>query len=178
MSPGSRLSAKGIAWFRSPHGAPAFALVVNFGQAGPSGVRIYAGAPGHLALAARIDRFSQKDFLDDFMELVPWNHPAGNDSVFVTVAGRADELHTGIFTAWRFRFVGGTGSVIPVWTSDILPQSSYQMSADGFHLTFCAESDAADDSKCVTARRERYVWQDGMWTAVENVVMQGAVPKP
>jgi len=37
-------------------GSPrAYALAVNFGQGGPAAVRVYAGPPAHLALAARID---------------------------------------------------------------------------------------------------------------------------
>src|ERR1700686_2499777 len=38
----------------------AYAMVVNFGLGGPAAVRIYAGSAGTYALAARIDRFTQK----------------------------------------------------------------------------------------------------------------------
>ena len=78
---------------------PAYALVADFGLSGPSAVRVYAGAPGSLALAARIDRYAQKDFFDDYTELVTLPGPA---AVFVTVTGRTDDLQTGFFTAWYF----------------------------------------------------------------------------
>ena len=48
-----------------------YALIADFGLSGPSAVRLYAGAPGQLALVARIDRYAQKDYFDDYMELVP-----------------------------------------------------------------------------------------------------------
>ena len=53
-------------------GAPAtYAMLANFGPGGPSAIRLYSGAPGHLSLAGHIDRYAQKDFLDDYVELVP-----------------------------------------------------------------------------------------------------------
>ena len=77
----------------------AYGLIADFGLSGPSAVRIYAGNPGSLALAARIDRYAQKDFFDDYTELVTVPGPA---AVFVTVTGRTDDLQTGFFTAWYF----------------------------------------------------------------------------
>jgi hypothetical protein len=154
--------------------APVYALAANFGPAGPSAVRIYAGSAGHLELAARIDRFAQPDFPDDFLELVPWTAPGISDAVFVTVIGRTDELQTGIFAAWRF----DRQKVAPVWTSDILPRSSYEMAANGFRVTFCGETDPDDDAKCLGMTRERYAWQGGKWTQLESVPVPAAASKP
>ncbi len=67
----------------------AYALVANFGLGGPAAVRIYSGPPGGYALAARVDQFSQKGFLDSDIELVP---VAASNAVFVTVAGRTHDL--------------------------------------------------------------------------------------
>src|ERR1700693_5400964 len=76
-----------------------FALVANFGVSGPSAVRVYSAfAAPRFHLIARIDRFTQKDFFDDYLALVPVE---AAEPLFVTVAGRTDELHSGAFTAWR-----------------------------------------------------------------------------
>src|ERR1019366_7149289 len=88
----------------------AYAMAVNFGLGGPAAVRIYAGAPGHYTLAAKIDHFAQKDFYDSDIELVPVSL---SDLVFVTVGGRTDDLATGMFSAWRFD--GRTEA--PLWNS-------------------------------------------------------------
>jgi len=151
-------------------GTPAaYALMVDFGLSGPSAVRLYAGTPGNLALTARIDRYAQKDFVDDYIELVPIS---GAAAVFVTAAGRTDDLQTGIFTAWYF----DGHAVSAVWTSDILEQSSYESVADGFHLTYCADTDPGETAACHQMRRDRYIWQDGAWKRVETTTLP--VPKP
>lgn len=143
-------------------GSPAsFALLADFGEAGPSAVRIYAGAPGKLSLAARVDRYAQKDFLDDYIELVP---VPGSAAIFVTVAGRTDELKTGVFTAWHFD--GHRAEA--VWTSDIVEQSNYEVGANGFQLDYCADDNPDDTGPCKQMRRQRFVWQDGMWKQVES----------
>ncbi len=111
----------------------AYVLIADFGLSGPSAIRLYAGAPGELALVARIDRATQKDFVDDYMELVPLPGPA---AVFVTAAGRTDDLQTGIFTAWYF----DGHAISAVWTSDILERSSYEAAADGFFFIYFSES--------------------------------------
>ena len=49
----------------------AYAMVVNFGLGGPAAVRIYGAAWRPLCLASRIDHFTQKDFFDSDVELVP-----------------------------------------------------------------------------------------------------------
>ena len=153
-------------------GNPAtYALVADFGLSGPSAVRLYAGAAGELALAARIDRYSQNDFIDDYLELVP---VPGAAAVFVTAAGRTDDLQTGIFTAWYF----DGHSVAAVWTSDILEQSTYDAGADGFRLTYCADTDTADTSTCRRQQRDRYAWQDGAWKRVESTTLPVPPPKP
>jgi hypothetical protein len=153
-------------------GQPAtYALLADFGLRGPSAVRIYAGAPGGLALAARVDRYAQKNFFDDYMEIVPL---AGAEPVFVTVTGRTDDLHTGVFTAWYFM----GGRVDPVWTSDILQQSAYEVAADGFHLTYCAEPDAQDLRACHSMQRDRYIWQDRAWKRGESTAVPATPPQP
>jgi len=139
----------------------AYALLADFGLSGPSAVRVYAGGAGHLALAGRVDRYAQKDFFDDYMEIVPL---AGNAPVFVTVAGRADEQQTGVFTAWVFSGV----QVRAVWTSDIVQNSSYAASADGFRLTYCSLTDPEQPTTCQSMQRDRYVWQDQAWKRVET----------
>ena len=81
-------------------GSPAvYALAANFGLGGPAAVRIYADTSGRYALAARIDHFVERDFFDSDIELIP---VSATESVFVTVAGRTDDLSTGMFSAWRF----------------------------------------------------------------------------
>ncbi len=144
-----------------------FALLADFGEAGPSAVRLYSGAPGKLSLAARIDRYSQTDFLDDYIELVPIPGPA---AIFVTVAGRTDDFKTGVFTAWHFE----GHDAEPVWTSDIVEQSNYEVSANGFQLDFCADDNPDDPRVCHQMQRERFVWQDGSWKQAESAT---SVPK-
>lgn len=149
-------------------GTPAsFALLADFGEAGPSAVRVYAGAPGKLALAARVDRYAQKDFLDDYIEVVPL---PGAAAVFVTVAGRTDDQKTGVFTAWYF----DGHQVQTRWTSDILSQSSYRMSPNGFELDYCADSNPDDPGPCQQMQRDRFVWQDGAWKKAESVKLTPA----
>ena len=151
-------------------GDPAtYALLADFGLGGPSAVRVYAGAPGHLGLSARVDRYAQKDFFDGYIEIVPLAGPA---ALFVTVAGRTDELQTGVFTAWYF----DGRSVTPVWASDILQQSTYEAAADGFRLTYCAETDPADSGACRSMQRDRYVWQDRAWKRAETTALSPAPP--
>jgi hypothetical protein len=148
-------------------GSPAtYALLADFGPDGPSAVRIYSGAPGQVALAARVDRYAQKDFLDDYIALVPWNGP---ESIFITAAGRTDELQTGIFTAWHF----DGHQVESIWTSDVLQQSTYEMAKDGFRITFCVDPNPDDIHSCLKMQRDRYVWQDGKWKWAESTPLPG-----
>lgn len=146
-------------------GSPSsFALLADFGEAGPSAVRIYFGMPGKLSLAARVDRYAQADFLDDYIELVPVPGPA---AIFVTVAGRTDDFKTGVFTAWHF----DGHRVEQVWTSDIVAESSYNVTANGFQLDYCADDSPDDPRACHQMRRDRFVWQDGTWTRVESTAL-------
>ncbi len=152
-------------------GAPAtYTLLANFGPGGPSAIRLYSGAPGHLSLAGHIDRYAQKDFLDDYMEIVPI---AAAEPLFVTVAGRTDDLQTGVFTAWRFD--GARAEVL--LSSDILENSSYQSGPDGFVLTYCADTDPGENGACSTMRRDRFLWQSGTWKRVETVTLPPAAPR-
>ena len=151
---------------RLPGSTPTYALAVDFGPNGPSAVRVYAGAPGQLKLAAQVDRYTQMDFLDDYIELVPWN---GADTVFITVSGRTDELETGLFTAWHF----DGRQLQDVWTSDVLQLSTYELAADGFRVTFCADEDPDDIHSCLGMQRDRYQWKDGKWAWVESTKLPG-----
>lgn len=159
---------EGYRVYRLGRGEAVYALLADFGIEGPSAVRVYAGPPRRMALAGRVDRYVQKDFFDDYIELVPI--PA-RGAVFVTVAGRTDALETGVFTAWHFE----GGKVQAVWTSDILQQSSYQAGADGFHLTFCSDTDPSDPLQCRGMERDRFVWQGGTWKRVERTQLPATV---
>jgi hypothetical protein len=144
-----------------------YALVANFGLAGPSAVRLYRGSARDYTLAGRIDRFARKDFFDEYLKLVPVAAPV---ILFVTVTGRTDELQTGVFIAWRF-----DAHLQAAWSSDILQQSSYESGADGFRLTYCSETEADNPRACRRMTRDRYVWQGAAWKRVEQTPLP--VPK-
>jgi hypothetical protein len=151
-------------------GSPAaYAVVVNFGLGGPAAVRIYAGGPAHYALAAKIDHTMQKDFFDSDLELVPVSSP---DAVFVTVAGRTDDLSTGLFSAWQF----DGHRLIALWTSDLLQQSTYAADDAGFHLAYCSSVDEDRPSRCLKMSRDLYRFQAGAWKRVETADLP--VPNP
>lgn len=147
-----------------------YALVADFGLGAPSAIRIYSqqGSAKRYSLAAKIDRFTQDDFLDDSLELVPIS---ATPIVFVTVAGRTDDLRTGIFTAWQF---DGKG-LKQIWASDLLQQSDYQVAADGFQLTYCHDPDETDPNVCKGMVREKYSFQGGAWVRTESTKIP--VPK-
>jgi len=143
-------------------GSPAaYAMVVNFGLGGPAAVRIYSNASGRYALAARIDRFVEKDFFDSDIELIP---VSSAEPVFVIVAGRTDDLATGMFSAWRF----DGRRAVPLWSSDLLQQSSYEADGDGFHLTYCSEPDEDHPAQCLKMTRDLYRLQAGDWKRIET----------
>ena len=143
-------------------GSPAaYAMVVNFGLGGPAAVRIYSSASGRYALAARIDRFVEKDFFDSDIELIP---ASAAEPVFVIVAGRTDDLATGMFSAWRF----DGRRAVPLWSSDLLQQSSYEADGDGFHLTYCSEPDEDHPARCLKMTRDLYRLQAGDWKRIET----------
>jgi hypothetical protein len=139
----------------------AYAVVVNFGLSGPAAVRIYSNSSGRYALAARIDHFVEKDFFDSDVELIP---VSAADPVFVIVAGRTDDLATGMFTAWRF----DGRRAVPLWSSDLLQQSSYEADGGGFHLTYCSEPDEDHPAVCRKMTRDVYGLQAGEWKRLET----------
>ena len=147
----------------------AYALVVNFGLGGPAAVRIYAGASGRYVLAARVDQFSQKGFLDSDIELVP---ATMSDAVFVTVAGRTDDLSTGMFSAWRF----DGHAAVPLWTSELLLQSNYEADEKGFHITYCGQPDEDHPERCLQMTRDLYRFQDGQWKRMETADVPAVKP--
>jgi len=150
---------------------PAYALVVNFGLSGPAAVRIYSNSSGHYALAARIDHFAEKDFFDSDIELIP---VSATDPAFVIVAGRTDDLATGMFTAWRF----DGRRAVPLWNSDLLQQSSYEADGNGFHLTYCSEPDDDHPPLCRKMTRDLYRLQSGEWKRVETQDLSPAKATP
>jgi len=151
-------------------GTPAvYAMVINFGLGGPAAVRIYAGEPGRYSLAGQIDHYSQKDFLDSDIELVPVS-PA--DLVFVTVSGRTDDLSTGAFAAWQFHGLAVTN----LWNSDLLQQSSYEVEGSGFRIAYCSQVDDDRPSVCLKMSRDLYRFDAGKWKRMETAEVP--VPKP
>jgi hypothetical protein len=143
-------------------GSPAaYAMVVNFGLGGPAAVRIYSNASGRYALAARIDHFVEKDFFDSDIELIP---VSTGEPDFVIVAGRTDDLATGMFTAWRF----DGRRAVALWSSDLLQQSSYEADGDGFHLTYCSAPDEDHPAQCHKMTRDLYRLQGGEWKRIET----------
>ena len=151
-------------------GNPAvYAMVINFGLGGPAAVRVYAGGPGHYALAAGIDHFAQKDFFDSDLELIPVSN---SEPVFVTVSGRTDDLSTGMFSAWKF----DGHRLIALWNSDLLQQSSYEADEMGFHLAYCSQADDDRPSQCLKMSRDLYRFQAGEWKRIESAALPA--PKP
>jgi hypothetical protein len=151
-------------------GPPAsYALVVNFGLGGPACVRIYTGSAANYALAAKIDHFVQKDFLDSDLELVPVSDSA---PVFVTISGRTDDLSTGMFSAWRL----DGHHMLNLWNSDLLQQSSYAADENGFHLAYCSQVDEDHPSQCLKMSRDVYRFESGEWKRTETANMP--VPGP
>ncbi|HEX3376937.1 MAG TPA: hypothetical protein VHS29_08760 [Candidatus Acidoferrales bacterium] len=151
-------------------GSPSvYAMVINFGLGGPAAVRIYAGGAGHYSLAAQIDHYAQKDFLDSDIELVS---VSATDLVFVTVSGRTDDLSTGAFTAWQF-----TGhSVAAIWNSDLLQQSSYEIEGNGFRIAYCSQVDDDRPSVCLKMSRDLFRFGDGQWKRVETSELPSLKP--
>lgn len=150
----------------------AYAMIVNLGLGGPAAVRIYSKASGRYALSARIDRFVEKDFFDSDIELIPMSTA---EPVFVIVAGRTDDLATGMFSAWRFE-----GSrAAPLWSSDLLQQSSYEAAGDGFHLTYCSQTDEDHPSQCLKMTRDLYRLEASEWKRMgtEDLGAVKATPK-
>lgn len=156
-------------------GAPAlaagarFALVANFSQSGPSAVRLYspASSPSRYRLASRIDRFTQPDLFDEYLELVPVSTSAG---VFVTVTGRTDELQSGSFMAWRF----AAEKVELLWASDLLEHSTYEVAGGEFLVTYCAEAHEDRPRACKKMVRDRFAFSAGSWKRLD----QSEVPAP
>ena len=142
--------------------SPVYAMVVNFGLGGPAAVRIYASAGGQFALAAKIDHTVEKDFLDSDIELVAVSR---SEPIFVTVAGRTDDLSTGMFSAWRF----DGHRVVALWSSDLLQQSIYEADDDGFHLAYCSQVDEDHPSQCLKMSKDLYRFQNREWTRIESI---------
>jgi hypothetical protein len=147
----------------------AYAMVINFGLGGPAAVRIYAGSAGNYVLAAEIDHFVQKDFLDSDLELVPASNSA---AVFLTVSGRTDDLTTGLFSAWRF----DGHRVLNLWNSDLLQQSSYEADENGFRVGYCSQVDEDQPSQCLKMSRDLYRFQGGEWKRIETADLGPAGP--
>jgi hypothetical protein len=80
-----------------------------------------------------------------------------------------------MFTAWRF----DGRHAVPLWSSDLLQQSSYEADADGFHLTYCSEPDEDHPNLCRKMARELYRLQAGEWKRLEtrDVIPAKAAPQ-
>jgi len=166
----------------------AYALVANFSLGGPAAVRIYAQqasqpkagetrARTHFEPVARIDAATDPEFFDESVVLVPVapEESTGkppDQALFVTVSGRADELQTGAFMAWRFH----AGKLEKLWSSEILQQSSYEVKRGEFLLTYCAETDEARPRLCRRMTRDRYAWEAGAWRRVRQTDVPLAKP--
>jgi hypothetical protein len=150
--------------------APTYALVANFGLAGPSSVRLYAGPAGHLALVGKIDAYNPPKFYDDYLALVPIVAP---ETVFMTVAGRTDDEQTGLFTVWYF----DGQELHQVWNSDMLAQSTYETDASGVHLTFCAKPDNDHPDQCARMVRDTFSWEDVAWKPRETKILGRTKPE-
>jgi hypothetical protein len=155
-----------------------FVLVANLGLAGPSAVRFYSRDAPHAAakkgesapcrLVGQIDQFTHSDFFDESLELVPLAASSAADeadAVFITISGRTDELRTGAFMAWRFH----QGGLEKLWASEILQDSSYEITPGAFQVTFCADPDELHPRVCHRMVRERYRWESGAWSRIEQV---------
>jgi hypothetical protein len=139
----------------------AYAMVANFGLGGPAAVRIYSNASGRYVLAAKIDHIVEKEFFDSDIELVP---VSAVEPGFVIVSGRTDDLATGMFSAWRF----DGRRAVPLWSSDLLQQSSYEADGNGFRLTYCLEPDEDHPAQCHKMARDLYRLQAGEWKRIET----------
>jgi hypothetical protein len=137
-----------------------YALVANFGVGGPSAVRLYRRAP-RWRVVARIDRFHQKDFFDDYLEVVPVE---AQETVFVTVTGRTDALHSGSFMGWRL--IGE--EVKNIWSTDLLPLSTYEATPKGVRISYCSDYPEDNPRACRRMTRERFAWDGREWNRVEQ----------
>lgn len=146
-----------------------YVLVANFGLGGPAAIRIYKHVDGRYSFAARIDHYVQKDFFDSDLELIPISI---TEAAFVIAAGRADDLATGMFSAWRF---DGRQAVM-LWSSDLLPQSSYLADGDGFHLAYCSEPDDDHPSRCPKMSKDLYRLEAGEWKRIESIASGSPPP--
>lgn len=149
--------------------SPTYALVANFGLAGPSAIRLYAGPAGNLALVGRIDCYNPSKFYDEYLALVPIIAP---ETVFMTVAGRTDDLQTGLFTVWYF----DGQELHEVWNSDLLQQSTYETDNAGVHLTFCAKPDNDHPGTCARMVRDTFSWEDVAWKPHATQVLGRSKP--
>jgi len=149
--------------------SPTYALVANFGLAGPSAVRLYAGPTGQRVLVGKIDAYNPPKFYDEYLAVVPIVAP---ETVFMTVAGRTDDLQTGLFTVWYF----DGQELHQVWNSDMLPQSTYETDDAGVHLTFCAKPDNDHPDQCSRMVRDTFSWQDVAWKPRETKILGKTKP--
>jgi len=88
----------------------------------------------------------------------------------MTVAGRTDEMHTGIFTVWQL----DGQKLTQAWASDLLSESSYEADSSGVHLTYCADQNEDNPDQCARMVRASYSWEDGAWKPGETKVLAQA----
>jgi hypothetical protein len=151
-------AGEGYRLYRVGQAPDVYALSANFGSSGPSAVRIYARTSpgGPYQLAGRIDRYAQKDYFDDYLELLPVD---AQSAVFVTVTGRTDELQSGSFALWQYN----GKEVAALWSSDLLPLSRYEVVPRGLVITYCADLEGQNQQTCRKTVREKYQWNGQTW---------------
>jgi hypothetical protein len=152
-------AGEGYRLYQVGHGPDVFALGGNFGPNGPSAVRLYSQIERRepYRLVAQIDRFTQKDYFDGYLELIPID---SSSVVFATVTGRTDELQSGAFVLWRY----DTKGIAALWSSDLLPRSQYEATPEGLLITYCADLDEENPKICKRTVREKYLWSEHGWT--------------
>lgn len=133
-----------------------YVLAVNFGFAGPAAARVYSCCDDDCRLAGSVDADYDAELFDENLVV----HALDVDEpVFVLVTGRADELSTGAFAAWRFSPAG----LDRLWAVELSPRAEYEMLPDGIRVRYCAEPDFYRPEACVRMARESWAWRGGGW---------------
>jgi hypothetical protein len=68
---------------------------------------------------------------------------------------------------------------VPLWSSDLLQQSSYEADGDGFHLTYCSQTDEDHPAQCLKMTRDLYRLEVSEWKRIrtEDLGAVKATPK-
>ncbi len=154
---------------------PIVALAVNFGFGGPAAIRIYAKRDARWERTGRVDRFTHKVFFDESLVLVPFDSLSANGPpnssvpavlALLAVTGRTDDFQSGAFFLWRV----ARGVPELEWQTDVLPQTSYEVSGGILRLSYCSEPDEERPRLCRQTARDAYRWDGSAWTRTEHIV--------